>query len=195
MQPLLRFRRPSVLLPLGLVLTALVTLLPMRHSQAQVDLPQQPYLPLELALQAASAALAHCEADGYLVSVAVVDRSGVLKILLKGDGAGPHTVNSSWKKAYTAASLGRSTAEYAQLIASTPEIEGLRNMDPQLLFLGGGLPIAVDEVVVGGIGVGGAPGAQFDEACAQAGLDSILGTEADPTEVESTPEATATPRS
>jgi uncharacterized protein GlcG (DUF336 family) len=196
MQSMFKFRRHSML-SFTLVLAAWLALFPVNRIQAQVELPQQPYLPLELALQAASAALAQCEADGYRVSVAVVDQAGVLKILLKGDGAGPHTVNSSWKKAYTSASLGRSTGEYAQLIAENPAIEGLRNMDPQILFLAGGLPILVDEVVVGGIGVGGAPGGQFDETCAQVGIDSILSASEDQTETEAeaTPEATATPRS
>lgn len=143
-------------------------------AQPTVELPQQPYLPLALAMQAASAAVAQCEADGYRVSVAVVDRGGVLKVLLRADGTGPHTVSSSTRKAYTAASLGRSTAELAKTVAGNPEVEGLRNMDPQILILAGGLPIVVNETVVGGIGVGGAPGGNLDEACAQAGIDAML---------------------
>src|SRR5688500_7241462 len=71
-------------------------------AQAQtVELPQQPYLPINLALEAASAALAQCQNDGYRVTVAVVDRSGLLKVLLRDDNTGPHTVNSSTRKAYT----------------------------------------------------------------------------------------------
>ncbi|MCE7984584.1 MAG: hypothetical protein DYG89_25710 [Caldilinea sp. CFX5] len=142
--------------------------------RAAIELPTQPYLPLTMALDAASAALAQCEADGYRVSVAVVDRSGELKVLLKGDGAGPHTVNSSRGKAFTAASLGRATGELATMIAENPAVAGLRNMDERMLILAGGLPIVVNEVVVGGIGVGGAPGGNLDEACAQAGIDQML---------------------
>lgn len=142
--------------------------------QAAIELPTQPYLPLTMALDAASAALAQCEADGYRVSVAVVDRSGDLKVLLKGDGAGPHTVNSSRGKAFTSASMGRATGELATMIAENPAIAGLRNMDERMLILAGGLPIVVNEVVVGGIGVGGAPGGNLDEACAQAGIDQML---------------------
>lgn len=88
--------------------------------QAAIELPTQPYLPLVLALDAASAALAQCEADGNRVSVAVVDRSGELKVLLKGDGAGPHTVNSSRGKAFTSASLGRATSELATMMPTIP---------------------------------------------------------------------------
>jgi uncharacterized protein GlcG (DUF336 family) len=48
-------------------------------------------------------------------------------------------------------------------------------MNPEVLILGGGLPIDISGDVVGGIGVGGAPGAHLDDACAQAGLDAIGG--------------------
>ena len=46
-------------------------------------------------------------------------------------------------------------------------------MNDQVLMLGGGLPIEIGGEIVGGIGVGGAPGAHLDDACAQAGLDAI----------------------
>src|SRR5881396_2556715 len=72
---------------------------------AAEELPREAALPLTLANKAAAAAQEKCKQDGYRVSVAVVDRAGVLKVLMRGDGAGPHTTNSSSKKAYTAASL------------------------------------------------------------------------------------------
>ena len=136
-------------------------------------LPKQSVLPLALAAKAAAGALDTCTRDGYRVSAAVVDRDGVLIALMRADGAGPHTVSSSTKKAYTAASLHRPTGELADLIAKQPALQSLRDMDPNILILGGGLPIEFGGDVIGGIGVGGAPGSQFDEACARAGLESI----------------------
>lgn len=130
-------------------------------------------IPLALAQRAAAAAVAQCQQDGYRVSAAVVDIGGALKALLRADGAGPHTQDSSFKKAYTAASLRRSTNELAALIAKMPEIQALRDMNERILVLGGGLPIVMEGAVVGGIGVGGAPGAHLDEACARAGLERI----------------------
>jgi len=91
----------------------------------------------------------------------------------RADGAGPHTVDSSRKKAYTAASLRRPTTELADLINKVPSLQALREMNENVLMLGGGLPIEIGGEVVGGIGVGGAPGAHLDDACAQAGLDAI----------------------
>jgi len=140
---------------------------------AAEELPREATLPLALAIKAAVAAQEKCKQDGYRVSAAVVDRAGVLRVLLRGDGAGPHTINSSSKKAYTAASLRRPTSEMAELVAKTPALQGLRDIDDKVLILGGGLPIEIGGEVVGAIGVGGAPGSHLDDACAQAGLDSI----------------------
>lgn len=137
------------------------------------DLPSERVLPLEIAKEAAAAALAQCSEDGYRVSVAVVDRAGVLKALQRADGAGPHTVDSSRRKAYTAASLREPTQKMAELMAKRPSIQELGKMNRSILILGGGLPVRIQGHVLGGIGVGGAPGAKLDEACARAGLKAI----------------------
>jgi uncharacterized protein GlcG (DUF336 family) len=137
------------------------------------ELPREAVLPLALANKAAAAAVEKCKQDGYRVSAAVVDRAGVLRVLMRGDGAGPHTADSSRKKAYTAASLGRTTSELGELLTKMPSLQALREMNDNILILGGGLPIQFGNEMVGGIGVGGAPGTHLDDACAQAGLDSI----------------------
>jgi uncharacterized protein GlcG (DUF336 family) len=142
-------------------------------ASAAEELPREATLPLALASKAAAAAQEKCRQDGYRVSVAVVDRAGVLKVLMRGDGAGPHSTDSSTKKAYTAASLRRPTGELAEMVAKTPAAQGLQYMNDNILILGGGLPIEIGGEVVGGIGVGGAPGGHLDAACAQVGLDSI----------------------
>lgn len=144
------------------------------HDSAKSKLPTQSIIPLAAALEGAEAALKACEAGGHRVSVMVVDQSGNEKILLRSDGAGPHTIASSKGKAFTAASLRRSTGELATFIADKPELAELRDMDPRILILAGGLPILVDNEVIGGIGVGGAPSGAIDAQCAQAGVDKIL---------------------
>ena len=110
------------------------------------DLTSQKVLSLELSTQAAMTAVKKCLDNGHKISIAIVDQSGLVKVQLKGDGAAPHTLDSSRRKAYTAVSLRDSTHKYATLVV---QIEG---------------------EVVGGIGVGGAPGVEFDEACASAAL-------------------------
>ncbi len=145
-------------------------------SARSAELPHEPMLPLNLAIKAVQASVEKCSTDGYQVSTAVVDQGGNLRAMLRQDGAGPHTVDSSRKKAYTAASLKRPTAEFASLIVKVPEIQALQEMNDQILLLAGGLPIEINGVIVGGIGVGGAPGGHLDVACAQAGLKSIGAT-------------------
>jgi uncharacterized protein GlcG (DUF336 family) len=162
-------RRMHLVVGVGVLAMALV----IQIASAAEELPKEPVLPITVATKAAAGAFDKCREDGYRVSVAVVDRSGVLMAFMRASGAGPHTVSSSTKKAYTAASLRRPTGELAEMIAKQPAAQGLRDMDPNILMLGGGLPIEIGGDVIGGIGVGGAPGAQLDEACARAGLDSI----------------------
>ena len=137
------------------------------------DLPTAPYLPLDMATQAAQAAVEACSTEGYNVSVAIVARSGNTTVLLRADNAGPHTVGSSTGKAFTSASLGRDTAGLAGFIGGNPQNGGLRDMDSRLVIQAGGLPIKIGGALVGGIGVGGAPSGDIDANCARAGLDAI----------------------
>lgn len=155
-----------------MIAIAFVMLMPYPVSAAE-ELPKEAVLPMGLAGKAIQASLDACNKDGYRVSVSVVDRAGVLRAMARADGAGPHTVDSSRKKAYTAASFRRPTTELAELINKVPTLQALREMNDQILLLGGGLPIEIGGEIVGGIGVGGAPGAHLDDACAQAGLDAI----------------------
>jgi uncharacterized protein GlcG (DUF336 family) len=132
---------------------------------------QQERLSVAAATEAAQAALEACQADGLpFVSVAVVDRSGTVQVLLRGDNAAAHTAESAERKAYTSAVFGVTTAEAAGRISGDgPTIEDL----PGTLFLAGGVPVRVGDAVVAGIGVGGAPDGARDEACANAGAAAV----------------------
>jgi uncharacterized protein GlcG (DUF336 family) len=163
-----------------MIAAALIALMPYTVPAAD-ELPKEAVLPMSMAGKAIQASLDACKKDGYRVSVSVVDRAGVLRAMTRADGAGPHTIDSSRKKAYTAASLRRPTTELAELINQVPTLQALREMNNDVLFLGGGLPIEIGGEIVGGIGVGGAPGAHLDDACAQAGLDAIGATAKVPT--------------
>ncbi len=137
------------------------------------DLPSQKVLPLSLALQAAQGALSACEQKGFHISVAVTDQSGLVRVLLRDDQAAPHTLDSSRKKAYTAASLGLSTGVLTKIVLQHPDAAGLAQMNGDILIMQGGLPIKTGGEVLGGIGVGGTPGGETDEGCASAGLERI----------------------
>jgi len=141
-------------------------------SQAAMLLTHQ-VLSSSAANRAVFAAVAACGKKGYKVSAAVVDRSGVIQSQMRGDGAGVHTIDSSHRKAYTAASMGKPTQQFAELVGKHPDLHALGGMNNSILLLGGGFPIRIDGQIVGGIGVGGAPGAHLDEACARAGLKAL----------------------
>lgn len=131
-------------------------------------------LTAETAIELVNQGLQSCKKDGYNVTVAVVDRTGSLKALARSEFAGPHTVESAQRKAFTSASMGQPTANLAKLVTDKPFLEGLKDMDPRMLLLGGGLPIKVDGQVVGGIGIGGAPGGHLDQACAEQAIKVAL---------------------
>lgn len=115
-----------------------------------------------------------CEANGYKVSATVVDPSGQVIAQLRADGAGVHTLESSRKKAFTSASMRQPTGNLMKLIAEKPIMQPLQNMNENLLFLEGALPIEINGKVVGGIGVGGAPGGHLDAACAEYAMKKVL---------------------
>src|SRR2546425_12444957 len=105
---------------------------------AAEELPREAALPLALANKAAAAAQEKCKQDGYRVTVAVVDRAGGLKGLMRGDGAGPHKTKSSSQKADTAARPRRPTSGLAELVPQTPALPGLRGIDGKDFHLCGG---------------------------------------------------------
>jgi uncharacterized protein GlcG (DUF336 family) len=143
------------------------------NAAGAAALPDQKVLPLSLATEAAQAAVAACREKGFHISVAVTDQDGLVRALLRDDAAGPHTLDSSVKKAYTAASLGISTGVLTKIMLDHPDATGLRDMNDRILIMQGGLPIKAGAEVIGGIGVGGTPGGDTDEACARAGLEKI----------------------
>ena len=108
-------------------------------------------LSADAAMRAAEAALAQCVGDGNRVSVAVVDRSGIERATLRGDGAGPHTHESAVRKAFTAASFATPTSELQER-TQDPASAGLRDI-PDVLMLAGGLPVEAGDEPVAGVGV------------------------------------------
>jgi uncharacterized protein GlcG (DUF336 family) len=126
----------------------------------------------ETAWSAARAAIEHCRKQGHQVSVAVVDRSGVLQVLLRDRFAGAHTIGVATDKAWTAASFRIATALLGTETDAGKPMSGLRNQ-PRVLAAGGGLVIEAGGATLGGIGVSGAPGGEADDACARAGIKAI----------------------
>jgi uncharacterized protein GlcG (DUF336 family) len=141
---------------------------------ASAETLQQRNLPMNIALELAQNAVKSCAADHYNVAVAVVDRAGVLLALLRADNAGVHTPDAARRKAYTSASTRTPTSAMVKNIQDNPAAAQLAAID-NFLVLAGGVPIKVGNETIGAVGVGGAPGGNFDEACALAGIKSVEG--------------------
>ncbi|MBV6475683.1 MAG: heme-binding protein [Rhodocyclaceae bacterium] len=126
----------------------------------------------ETALKAAQAALKSCRDGGYQVAVAVVDRSGLAQVMLRDRYAGAHTPKTAIGKAWTAVSFRSNTTGLAEISQPGKPASGLRNL-PNVVALGGGVPIEGGGSILGGIGVSGAPSAEADDKCAKAGIAAI----------------------
>jgi len=126
-------------------------------------------LSLDLAQAIAQAALAKCRGDGNHVSVTVVDRDGLVKIAFRDESAGPHTIVTSQRKAFTSPTFKQPSGQWAHRVLTNPAIAGLKDT-AGAIALGGGMPIKAGNEVIGAIGVSGSPGADKDEACATAGI-------------------------
>ena len=122
----------------------------------------------KMALTIAETALAEC---GSRVSVAVVDRAGRLRVFLQADKANPHNLELARRKAYTARTFGRTSAEWTKRTAETPEIAAQREL-ADVIALRGGVPIKVGDETIGAVGVSGSS-AEGDEKCAMAGLAKV----------------------
>ncbi|TYB58391.1 heme-binding protein [Nonomuraea sp. PA05] len=145
---------------------------PALDSRADQPLVQTEVLSSDAALKIAQAAMREAAQQKQRVTVVIVDRSGATRLVVKGDGAGPQTEESARRKAFTAVSFGRATSELAKgLNGGGPSIADI----PGTLFLGGGVPVASGGAPVAGIGVGGAPSSDIDEAIARAGLKAVAG--------------------
>jgi uncharacterized protein GlcG (DUF336 family) len=136
-------------------------------------------LPVNLALEAALEALQTCSAEGYDVTVTIVDVAGTPEVVLRGDHATIHTKDSAYRKAYTIVTMGpifhlTATSQFLELLAKYPPLaaQSLAST-PNVSALPGGAAIEVGNEIVAGIGVGGSPGGDKDEVCAKAGAAKI----------------------
>ncbi|MBZ5661882.1 MAG: heme-binding protein [Acidobacteriia bacterium] len=123
----------------------------------------------DMAITMAQAAIAKCRADNYHVSVHVMDADGMDKVAIRDDGSGEVNFTVSKQKAFTALTYKRPSSVTEKALANMSPARII----PGIFAVGGGLPIKVGDEVIGAIGVGGAPGSDKDEACAQAGLDKV----------------------
>jgi uncharacterized protein GlcG (DUF336 family) len=152
----------------GLAAAALAAAL---ATPANAQLLARKDLSLATALAIATTAVETCKTNGYAVSVAVVGRNGELLVHLRGDNTGPHTMENSFRKAYTSRTFRIPSGEMAKRLKENPANGQvfLTNIVPSQ----GALQIKIGEETIGAVGASGAPGGEKDEACVKAGIDKV----------------------
>lgn len=144
-------------------------LVPVLSVQA-ADLPSKKYLNLSAIKTMVAASEAKAKEMNVGVTICIVDESGNLLFLEKGDGASLNTLQFAQKKARDAAAYGSPSREAAESVKKG-NVEALAF--PEFFPNQGGLPIRVDGQLLGGIAASGAK-SEIDEQIAQAGLDALL---------------------
>lgn len=100
------------------------------------------------------------------IAVAFLDASGIPILVTIADGVGPHNLEAARRKAFTALSTKTPTLILARNASANPDTQNLNTL-PELLLLGGGVPIIVNNKVIGSVGIAGAGGPEQDDAIAQ----------------------------
>lgn len=165
-----------------LVPAAILALVPCA-TLAQTTLVTERSISVSAAMELATVALAACRKHGSQVTITVLDHAGRTKVVLRDDGSNPHSVEHSYRKAYTALTYRMPSGEYGKRAASSfPASHGPLHLD-SITTSAGGLPIRAGNAVVGAVGISGTPGSggagaggggAADEACAQAGIDRVF---------------------
>jgi glc operon protein GlcG len=130
----------------------------------------KPVLTLEDVKKIAAAAEAEAHANDWKVVISIVDDGGHLLWLQRLDGVAPNSAYLAPAKAKTAALGCRESRIYEEMINNgrisflkAPELEGM---------LEGGVPIVVDGVTIGAVGVSGVKSAD-DARIAKAGIAAL----------------------
>lgn len=149
-------------------LTILIVAMVISSSTLAQSVTSQVILTLDSAKLIAEAALEACTSQGFHTSVAVIDRSGNLLVVLRDEFAHPITIEMAQSKAQTAVLFRRSTFQFQEDTATDP-MGGAQRDVPGILALGGGVTIRLNGEIIGGIGSSGSSQPKDDE-CARAGL-------------------------
>jgi len=150
---------------------SLLGLAALSQTQARADLLVHKDISAAMAMTIAETAIATCTANGYRVSVAVVGRNGEVIVHVRGDGTGPHTMENSFRKAYTARTFRVPSGEIVKRLKDNPQLGAV--FLTNIAAAQGALPIQTGDDVIGAVGVSGAPGGEKDEVCAKAGIEKV----------------------
>ncbi|WP_345975699.1 heme-binding protein [Sulfurimonas sp. HSL3-7] len=125
---------------------------------------------LELATEVAKRSVEACRAQGYWVSAVVVDRSANVQVAMRDTYAPRFTMQIAEQKANAVIMAGTDSAAF---VAGRADIRNELNNIDGLIMMGGALAVKSGDVMLGAVGVSGAPGGDLDAACAAKALKSL----------------------
>jgi uncharacterized protein GlcG (DUF336 family) len=137
---------------------------------AFAQLPASRILTLDAAQTIAQEAMAKCRADGYKVTVLVVDGLNAPKAMLRDDGASASTTEAAKMKATSTMLYNRPSGPAQQ---PAPGTTAPPATIPGTINSQGAVPIKFGDVTIGAVAVSGAPGGDKDAACANAALAKV----------------------
>jgi uncharacterized protein GlcG (DUF336 family) len=140
-------------------------------TPANAQLLSHKDLSSSIAFTIAQTTIETCKTNGYAVSVTVVGRNGEVILQARGDNTGPHTIENSFRKAYTARTFRVPSGDIVNRVKAEPTL-GLVHLT-NVVANQGALPIKIGEETIGAVGASGAPGGEKDEACVKAGIDKV----------------------
>ena len=140
-------------------------------TPAGADLLSHKDISAEMAVTIATTAIATCKANGYAVSSTIVGRNGEIIVQIRGDNTGPHTIENSFRKAYTARTFRAPSGALVERLKKDPQLALIHLSN--VIANQGALPIKVGDETIGAAGASGAPGGEKDEACVKAGIEKI----------------------
>jgi uncharacterized protein GlcG (DUF336 family) len=149
---------------------AVFALAAVASTSAWAQLPSTRVLTMDVAQAIAQEAMAKCRADGYKVTVLVVDSQNAAKAMLRDDGATAATTEVAKMKA-TATMLYNRPSGPAQPLP--PGAAAPPATIPGTINAQGGVPIKIGDSTIGAVAVSGAPGGDKDAACASAALAKL----------------------
>ncbi|CAA0129390.1 Uncharacterised protein [Mycolicibacterium vanbaalenii] len=127
---------------------------------------------LSVASDVIDAATAKAGEIAQPMNIAVVDDGGHLVAFVRMDGAIKASIDISIRKARTSILMNAPTSALMPLVQPGAELYGLEQTSGGMVIFGGGIPLTVDGVVIGAIGVS-AGSVEQDVSVAEAGAAAL----------------------
>ncbi|WP_252150271.1 heme-binding protein [Acinetobacter sp. B51(2017)] len=153
--------------------TGCILLSSLMGSVSHAKMPQQYVMSLEVAQQLNQKVMQQCAQDAKPAAVVVMDQGGHVLSSQRYEAVGIHNLIAAERKAFTAYSSKTPTLDFMRNAQKNPDAQNLNSL-PELLLLGGGVPVFYQGQLIGAVGVAGAGGSVQDHQCAQKGIESLL---------------------